>query len=310
MATIKELAKTKDLLTPGHRLCAGCGASIVARMILKASKHPVVVACSTGCLEVSTTIYPYTAWRSAFIHSAFENAGATISGVESAYQAMKRQGKIKEDFNFVAFGGDGGTFDIGLQSLSGAFERRHNILYVCYDNEAYMNTGIQRSSATPMGAWTTTSEVGRKIAGKPQQRKDLTAIMAAHGGYVAQASPSHWRDLVKKAEKAFEYEGPAFINVIAPCPRGWRFPSNMTVDFARMAVETRYWPLFEVVDGNWKINVKTRQPKPVSEWLGPQGRFKHLFKGENEKIVQKIQDRVDEEWDRLVSLEGEVNKTS
>ncbi|MFH1737107.1 MAG: thiamine pyrophosphate-dependent enzyme, partial [Actinomycetota bacterium] len=298
-------AARQEVLSPGHRLCAGCGASIVVRMILKSSPKPVVVASPTGCLEVSTTIYPYTAWRSPFIHSAFENASATISGAEAAYLSLKRQGKIKEDINFVAFGGDGGTYDIGFQSLSGAFERRHNFVYVCYDNEAYMNTGIQRSGATPMGAWTTTSEVGKAQAGKQVHRKNLTEIMAAHGGYVAQASPSHWRDLVAKAEKAFAYEGPAFLNVLAPCPRGWRFQSNQTIEFARQAVETKYWPLYEVMEGEHRITYKPKKDTPVADWLKPQGRFKHLFKDVNQSVVDEIQAQVDRDWARLLRVSVE-----
>ncbi len=305
VATIKELSQKQDILTPGHRLCAGCGASIVVRMILKSSKKPVIVASATGCLEVSTTIYPFTAWRSPFIHNAFENASATISGVEAAYKAWRKQGKMKEEVNFVCFGGDGGTYDIGFQSLSGAFERGHNFVYVCYDNEAYMNTGIQRSSATPMGAWTTTSEVGKAQAGKRVHRKNLTEIMAAHGGYVAQASPSHWRDLVGKAEKAFEYDGPAFINVLAPCPRGWRFPSDQTIEFARQAVETKYWPLYEVMEGEHKITYRPKKEVPVTEWLAPQGRFKHLLKDANKNVVDELQAWVDREWAKLEKLSGE-----
>ncbi len=305
VATIKELSQKQDILTPGHRLCAGCGASIVVRMILKSSKKPVIVASATGCLEVSTTIYPFTAWRSPFIHNAFENASATISGVEAAYKAWRKQGKMKEEVNFVCFGGDGGTYDIGFQSLSGAFERGHNFVYVCYDNEAYMNTGIQRSSATPMGAWTTTSEVGKAQAGKRVHRKNLTEIMAAHGGYVAQVSPSHWRDLVGKAEKAFEYDGPAFINVLAPCPRGWRFPSDQTIEFARQAVETKYWPLYEVMEGEHKITYRPKKEVPVAEWLAPQGRFKHLLKDANKNVVDELQAWVDREWAKLEKLSGE-----
>ena len=305
VTTIKDIAAKQEVLSPGHRLCAGCGASIVVRMILKSSPKPVVVASATGCLEVSTTIYPFTAWRSPFIHSAFENASATISGAEAAYLSLKRQGKIKEDINFVAFGGDGGTYDIGFQSLSGAFERRHNFVYVCYDNEAYMNTGIQRSGATPMGAWTTTSEVGKAQAGKRVHRKNLTEIMAAHGGYVAQASPSHWRDLVTKAEKAFAYKGPAFLNVLAPCPRGWRFPSNQTIEFARQAVETKYWPLYEVIEGEHRITYQPKKDTPVADWLKPQGRFKHLFKDVNSSVVDEIQAEVDRVWTRLLRASAE-----
>jgi pyruvate ferredoxin oxidoreductase beta subunit len=305
VATIKELSQKQDILSPGHRLCAGCGASVVVRMILKASQKPVIVASATGCLEVSTTIYPFTAWRSPFIHNAFENASATISGVVAAYDAWRKQGKMKEEVNFVCFGGDGGTYDIGFQSLSGAFERGTNFVYVCYDNEAYMNTGIQRSGATPMGAWTTTSEVGKAQAGKRVHRKNLTEIMAAHGGYVASASPSHWRDLVSKAEKAFEYDGPAFLNVLAPCPRGWRFPSDQTIDFARQAVETKYWPLYEVMEGEHKLTYRPKKDIPVAEWLSPQGRFKHLLKDNNKNIMDELQAQVDKDWAKLEKLSGE-----
>src|SRR5512140_3934225 len=207
---LKDLSEKKELLSGGHRMCAGCGAPIVVRQMLLAIDEPVVIANATGCLEVATTIYPYSAWRVPFIHSAFENAAATISGVEAMYQSLKKQGKIPADkkIKFLAFGGDGGTYDIGLQSLSGAMERGHDMVYVCYDNGAYMNTGIQRSSATPFGAWATTAEVGAAQQGKMQRRKDLTSIIAAHYiPYVAQASVSHWRDLTNKAEKAFAVEG-------------------------------------------------------------------------------------------------------
>ncbi|MDR0888638.1 MAG: hypothetical protein LBM21_01930, partial [Coriobacteriales bacterium] len=227
MANIKELSKTPERLCSGHRLCAGCGASVAVRQVLLGAgpDTEVVVGAATGCLEVSTTALPYSSWNCSFIHNAFENVAASISGVESAYKAMQKSGKIPADkkIKFVAFGGDGGTYDIGFQSLSGALERGHDFVYVCYDNGAYMNTGIQRSSATPRYAWATTSEVGSELMGKQQKRKDLTSIVAAHHiPYAAQASIGNWQDLVKKSEKAFAVEGPAFINVLAPCPRGWR----------------------------------------------------------------------------------------
>jgi pyruvate ferredoxin oxidoreductase beta subunit len=198
MANIKDLSKLPERLGPGHRLCSGCGASIAVRQILMgAGTTPVVAGSATGCLEVATTIFPYTAWNIPFIHNAFENTAATMSGVETAYRALKKQGKITKDIKFIAFGGDGGTYDIGLQSLSGALERGHNFVYVCYDNGAYMNTGTQRSGATPFGADTTTAPVGKKSPGKAQSRKDLTAIVAAHNiPYTAQASISNWNDLI------------------------------------------------------------------------------------------------------------------
>jgi pyruvate ferredoxin oxidoreductase beta subunit len=231
-----------------------------------AGEDPAVASCATGCLEVSTTIYPYNSWRTSFIHSAFGNSAATVSGVESAFKGLQRAGKIPADkkMKFVAFGGDGGTYDIGLQALSGAMERGHDMVYVCYDNGAYMNTGIQRSSATPFGAWATTAEVGKAQQGKTQRRKDLTSIIAAHGvPYVAQASISQWKDLTNKAEKAFAVEGPAFINVLSPCPRGWRTAPNQSVEIAKLGVQTGFWPLFEVEDGHWRQTVKVMNRKPV-----------------------------------------------
>lgn len=306
MAKLKELTKKKDILSPGHRLCAGCGASIAVRQILSACDDPVIVASATGCLEVATTIYPYTSWRSSFIHNAFENAAATISGVEAMYQSLKKQGKIDKEIKFIAFGGDGGTYDIGLQSLSGALERGHDFVYVCYDNEAYMNTGIQRSSATPKGAWTTTSPCGEVIPGKTQYQKDLTGIVAAHKiPYVAQASIWRWNDLIDKAHKAFYTKGPAFLNVLSPCPRGWRFPSEDTIKMSKLSVQTNFWPLYEVENGKWKLNYKPKERLPVTEWLKPQGRFKHLLAPENKSLVEEIQKEIDENWERLLILCGE-----
>jgi pyruvate ferredoxin oxidoreductase beta subunit len=303
MANIKELSQLPERLGPGHRLCSGCGASIAIRQVLMgAGTAPVVAGAATGCLEVATTIYPFTAWNIPFIHNAFENVAATISGAETAYRALKMQGKIKKDIKFVAFGGDGGTYDIGLQSLSGALERGHNFVYVCYDNEAYMNTGIQRSGATPLGASTTTAPAGKESYGKPQQRKNLTAIAAAHNiPYVAQASISNWNDLVTKSQKAFTVEGPAFLNVLALCHRGWRYPEADAIAVAKLAVETCFWPLYEVVDGkHLKVNYKPKEKKPVTEWLKSQGRFKHLLKPGNEEIVRSIQEHIDAEWEYLI----------
>ncbi len=231
----KELAKKPDRLSPGHRLCAGCAAPIIVRQILAAIDEPVVVANATGCLEVATTIYPYTAWRVPWVHSAFENAASTIAGIEAAYRSLVRQGKIPDrNIKFIAFGGDGGTYDIGFQALSGALERRHQFVYICYNNEAYMNTGIQRSGATPLGAHTTTSPAGTVIPGKQQMRKDLTAIIAAHDiPYVAQAAPTQWKDLMEKVRKAVNCGGPAFINVLSSCNRGWRHETYETLEITQ-----------------------------------------------------------------------------
>jgi len=304
--TLKELSKKEDRLAPGHRLCPGCGAGTVVRQILLAIDEPVVVANATGCLEVSTTIYPYSAWRVPWIHNAFENAAATLSGVEAAYQSFKRQGKIAEEIRFVAFGGDGGTYDIGLQALSGAMERGHKLMYVCYDNGAYMNTGIQRSSATPYGADTTTTPVGKLRPGKMHFNKDLTAIMVAHNiPYVAQASPHNFRDLMQKARKGAE-NGPAFLNVLSDCNRGWRHPADQAVEMCRLATETCYWPLFEVENGQWKLTYKPKQKLPIETWLEPQGRFRHLFRPENRHVIEEMQAEIDRRWERLLKLCGEA----
>ena len=304
--TLKELSKKEDRLAPGHRLCPGCGAGTVVRQILLAIDEPVVLANATGCLEVSTTIYPYTSWRVPWIHNAFENAASTLSGVEAAYRSLKRQGKIAEEIRFIAFGGDGGTYDIGIQALSGAMERGHKMMYVCYDNGAYMNTGIQRSSATPHGADTTTSPAGKMVPGKIHYNKDLTAIMAAHNiPYVAQASPHNFRDLMQKARKGAE-NGPAFLNVISNCNRGWRHPADQSIEMCKLAVETCYWPLFEVINGEWKLNYRPKQKLPIQAWIEPQGRFRHLFRPENRHVIDELQAEVDRRWSRLLKLCGEA----
>jgi len=299
--TLKELSKREDLLSPGHRACAGCAATIIARQVLLAAGKDVVVGCATGCLEVVTTIFPYTAWRVPYIHNAFENAASTISGVEAAYNSLKRLGKVKRDLHFIAFGGDGGTYDIGLQALSGAAERGHRMLYVCYDNEAYMNTGIQRSGATPYGAETSTCPVGDVIPGKTQYPKDMTRIMAAHRiPYVAQASPSHWSDLITKVEKALSKNGPSFINIISPCHRGWRYPMEKTIEMARLAVETCFWPLYEVDEGKWRITYTPKEKLPLEEFTMPQGRFAHFKR--YPQLGELAQQEVDRRWRELQAL--------
>lgn len=301
MPSLKQLAERKEALSPGHRACAGCGAPIALRQVLLSSDKPVVLIGATGCLEVTTTIFPFTAWNIPFLHNAFENAAATASGVEAMYKSLKKQGKYNKDVNVVVFGGDGGTYDIGLQSLSGAMERWHNLLYVCYNNEAYMNTGIQRSSATPKGASTTTAPAGKVQQGKEVFKKDLTGIIAAHNvAYVAQAVVGDWMDLTKKAEKAFSITGPKFINIWQPCRLGWGYKPELTTEIGRLAVETCYWPLFEVIDGKWVLNKKPAQKKPVVELLKTQDRFRHLFKPGNEKLLQDIQEEVDRRWEELL----------
>lgn len=299
--TLKELSKKEDRFTHGHRMCSGCGAPIVVKIALMATEYPVIVSNATGCLEVSSCISEFTAWNVPWIHTAFENSAATISGVETMYRSLKKQGKFDQEVKFIAFGGDGGTYDIGFQSLSGAMERGHDMIYICYDNGAYMNTGIQRSSATPLGADTTTCPAGSVIPGKLRTRKNLTKIMAAHNiPYVAQASPSHWQDLFRKVQKAHEIKGPKFINVIAPCNRGWRSKTNDAIQLSRLAVNTCYWPLYEIEDGVTKITVMPKEKIPVAEFMKPQGRFKHLFSPENEGLLQRVQDEIDKEWAQLL----------
>ncbi|MDD4121836.1 MAG: thiamine pyrophosphate-dependent enzyme [Eubacteriales bacterium] len=303
--SLKQQLEKPERFAGGHRLCAGCGAAITVRGVLRALKpeDKAVITNATGCLEVSSFLYPYTAWEDSYIHSAFENAGATAGGVEAAYRVLKRKGKIDETFKFIAFGGDGGTYDIGLQSLSGAMERGHDMVYVCYDNEAYMNTGIQRSSSTAKFADATTSPAGSVIQGKTQNKKDLTAIMAAHGiSYVAQTTfLGNFKDFHEKAEKAIYTEGPAFLNVMSPCPRGWRYETEDIAEICRLAVESRVWPLFEVKDGVWKLNYEPKKWTPVEDYMKKQGRFKHLFKKDNEWMIEEAQKYVDEKWEALLA---------
>ncbi len=311
MPTLKELAKEQELLSGGHRLCAGCGASIAVRQVLLAAPKPLVVTSATGCLEVATTIFPYTAWEMPWMHSAFENAAATCSGIESAYESLKKQGRLPVDTKiyFITFGGDGGTYDIGLQSLSGAAERGHRMLYVCYNNQAYMNTGIQRSSATPKGGFTTTSPAGKVKPGKEQARKDLTEIMVAHNiPYVAQAVVGDWRDLTTKVQKALSKDGPSFINVLSPCRLGWGCAPEKTLQTGRIAVETCFWPLYEVDEGVHKLTYKPKEKKPIIEFLKLQDRFKHLLKAGNEALLAEIQEDIDKKWKKLLFLSGEKSE--
>ena len=300
--------------TAGHRMCAGCGAPATARMVLRAL-HPedhAVIAGATGCMEVSTFMSPYTSWTDSFIHTAFECAGSTLSGVEAAYKSMKKQGKLDEYKNtkFIAFGGDGGTYDIGLQALSGAMERGHDMVYVCYDNGAYMNTGIQRSSATPKFADTTTTPAGSVIPGKMQSRKDLASIMVGHHlPYVAQTiAIGNFSDLYTKAEKAIYTEGPCFLNTLAPCPRGWGYNTEDLMQINKLAVDTCYWPLYEVENGVYHVTYKPANKLPIEEFLRPQKRFKHMFKPGNEWMIKEFQDEVDRRWQELLDLEAMTNK--
>ncbi len=310
MATtsLKTLSDKPELLSGGHAACPGCAGPIILRQVLLAAEQDdfhAVASIATGCMEVTTTVYPNSAWRVPIVHNAFENSAATISGVEAAYQSLKRQGKYDKKIAFLAFGGDGGTYDIGLQSLSGALERGHDFTYICYDNEAYMNTGIQRSGATPQGAATTTAPPGAVEPGKRECKKDLTRIVEAHGvPYCAQASAHRPRDLMEKVQKAVAVDGPTFINALSPCPRGWRYEPADTLEIAELAADTCVWPLYEIEDGILTISYKPREKKPVREWLESQGRFRHLFSPKNEHLIEEIQARADANWKRLLAREA------
>ncbi|MDH5447530.1 MAG: pyruvate synthase subunit PorB [Candidatus Bathyarchaeota archaeon] len=307
--TAREIVEKPELFTSGHRACAGCGPAIALRQIMKATRGPTIVTNATGCMEVVSTIYPYTAWKVPWIHTAFENVAANASGIEAALKAMKRKGRLKyEHVDVIAFAGDGGTFDIGIQALSGAVERGHDFLYVLYDNEAYMNTGIQRSGGTPHGASTTTSPAGKVIPGKPQFKKPIADIIVAHEiPYVATASIVYWQDMLRKTRKALETEGPAFMHVFAPCPRGWRYDTSKTVEVARLAVETCVFPLWEAVNGEYSLSpqskimaLKPESKKSVTEYLKMQRRFRHLFKPKFENVIDDIQKITDKRWNKLL----------
>jgi pyruvate ferredoxin oxidoreductase beta subunit len=291
-------------LRGGHALCQGCGIPMVVRTVIDSIETPVVVVSATGCLEVATTRFPTTAWNVPWLHVAFENAAAVVSGVESAYRALAKRGKLPQDgpITFVTLAGDGGTYDIGMQALSGALERGHRFIFVCYDNEAYMNTGVQRSGATPFGANTTTSPSGAAALGKAQQRKDMTAIAVAHHvPYVGQAAAAHWQDLSEKVGKAARAEGPAFLNVLTDCPVGWGHEARLSPRLGRAAVDSCFWPLYEVVDGRYRLTYVPEHRVPVEDWLEPQKRFAHLFGPGGEAVRTEIQHQVDGAWAELVA---------
>ena len=307
--TSKEFAQIPEKFLSGHRACAGCGPAIALRLVMKAARGPTIATNATGCMEVVSTIYPYTAWSVPWIHTAFETAAANAAGIETALKILRKKGRIKDEHvDVVAFAGDGGTFDIGFQALSGAVERGHDFLYVLYDNEAYMNTGIQRSGGTPKGAWTTTSPAGKVIPGKTENKKPIADIMVAHEmPYVATANIAYWKDLVMKARKGMEVNGPAFLHTFAPCPRGWRSETAKSVEIAGLAVQTCVFPLWEAEYGEYKLsapsNAIARHPEkkmPVEEYLKTQRRFRHLFKPENKPVLEDIQSEVDRRWKKLL----------
>lgn len=311
--TIKDIAEKPDLLVSGHRACAGCASATVLRLIMKATRGKTIVTNATGCMEVSSTIYPYTSWATPWLHTAFETAGSNASGIEAALKILRKKGRIKDEHvDIIAFAGDGGTYDIGIQALSGAVERGHDFLFVLYDNEAYMNTGIQRSGGTPLGASTTTSQAGTSVPGKLEKKKPIAEIMVAHDmPYVATAAPYYWKDLITKARKGIEVDGPAFLHAFAPCPRGWRSDSSKSIELSRLAVEACVFPLWEAVNSEYQLSTPSKvialapqKKKPVKEYLQVQGRFRHLFTPKNEKIIEEIQRQTDEKWKRLLKKCG------
>ncbi len=306
--TAKDIALKPDLFLPGHRACAGCGPASVIRLIMTAARGPTIVTEATGCMEVVSSIYPYTSWGLPWLHTAFENAAANAAGIDSALRALKTKDPSREHVDVIALAGDGGTYDIGLQALSGAIERGHDFLFVLYDNEGYMNTGIQRSGGTPTGAATTTTPAGKVIPGKLEKKKPITEIILAHElEYVATATPYYWKDLITKVRKGLEVEGPAFLHVFAPCPRGWRTDPSKTMSYSKLSVETCVFPIWEAVNGKRVLSTPSKvmalapqKKKPVTDYLAGQGRFRHLFKPENKRIVDQIQQMTDERWQKLL----------
>ncbi len=293
----KRQVTKEEYFSSGHRACVGCGEALAVRLASKALGGNVIITNATGCMEVVSAQFPYTAWRVPWIHTLFENAAAVASGIEAGLKVMQRKGRgIDAEVHAVAMAGDGGTSDIGLQALSGALERGHDFVYICFDNEAYMNTGIQRSSATPFGATTTTSPAGRKGIGQVTWKKNMPAIAVAHNiPYVATACPSYPFDLMDKVKKAIAVKGPAYVHILSVCPTGWRCPTNSTVRVGRLAVETGIFPLYEVEDGRYRMTVSPTDLKPVQDYLKVQGRFAHL----TEETVKQIQDRVEREYAEL-----------
>ena len=292
----------KEYFSPGHRACQGCAEALAIRLVCKALGRNIIIASATGCMEVVSTPIPFTAWRVPWFHVAFENAAAVASGIESALKVLMRKGRIPyKKIVTLAMAGDGGTADIGLQALSGALERNDNFIYICTDNEAYMNTGIQRSSSTPFGASTTTSPAGKVKMGQITWKKNMPAIAAAHNiPYVATACPSYPVDLIQKVKKAAEIKGAAYIHILSVCPTGWRSAPELSIKLGRLAVETGIFPLYEVERGQYRLNIDFPKLKPIKEYIKLQGRFRHL----TDELIGEIEKRVHKEYEQLRAKAG------
>jgi len=294
---VPKLLNQKEPIVSGHRACQGCAEVLAVRYVLKALGRDIVIANATGCMEIISSAFPNTAWEVPWIHVAFENAAAVGSGIEAGLKVLMRKGRIpQKPIKAIAMGGDGGTADIGMQALSGALERGHDMMYCCFDNEAYMNTGIQRSSATPFGAMTTTSPPGHVGFGQMTWKKNMAEIAAAHGiPYVATACSSYPFDLMEKVKKAKAIQGPSYLNILSVCPTGWRIPSDLAIRYGRLAVETGVYPLYEVERGKYRMTMEFPKLRPVADYLQGQGRFRHL----TPDLIGKIQERVTQEYETL-----------
>jgi pyruvate ferredoxin oxidoreductase beta subunit len=292
----------KEYFAPGHRACQGCAEALAIRLVCKALGRNIIIASATGCMEVVSTPIPFTAWRVPWFHVAFENAAAVASGIKSALKVLMRKGRIpSKKIVTLAMAGDGGTADIGLQALSGALERNDDFIYICTDNEAYMNTGIQRSSSTPFGASTTTSPAGKLKMGQVTWKKNMPAIAAAHNiPYVATACPSYPIDLIQKVKKAADIEGAAYIHILSVCPTGWRSAPELSIKLGRLAVETGIFPLYEVERGQYRLNIDFPKLKPIKEYIKLQGRFRHL----TDELIGEIEKRVHKEYEQLRAKAG------
>jgi len=295
----KNQVTTEELLAPGHRACQGCGLGINIRLALKVLGKDTMVLTPASCWSGVGSSYQESTWEVPWMQTLFENVSPVAGGIVAAQEKLMEKGKTaSRKMNVLCVAGDGGTADIGLGSLSGALERGHNFIYMCNDNEAYMNTGIQRSSSTPHGAATTTTPVGKVQSGQQTWKKDVPAIVADHNiPYMATACASYPFDFMAKIKKAAEVEGPAYIHVFSVCPTGWRVPPNMTIDIGKLAVETRFFPIYEVVNGVYTLNVNPAKPKPMEEYIKPQGRFRHLKPDD----IAEIQANVDRNWKVLMA---------